>query len=203
MIIHNMEQRSDEWFAIRQGIPTASAADKILTPTGKLSTQSRGYMCQLIADRAGYPEPPFDPTEWMLRGIELEDEARRLFEFETGRTVTEVGFVTTDDATAGISPDGLIYADGEPVAGFETKSPMAKTHIGYLLDGELPKYYKCQVHFSMAVTGLTKWWFQSYFPGLDPLIVLVSADDYTEKVKDAITKFTNLLATESKRLGIA
>lgn len=203
MIIHKkLEQRTESWYAIRRGIPTSSAADKILTPAGKLSTQSRGYMCQLIADLAGYPESPKEPTEHMLRGIELEDEARRLFEFENGAEVTAVGFVTNDECTAGFSPDGLIYKDGNPVAGFETKSPMAKTQIGYLLDGGLPKFYRCQVHFSLAVSGLQKWWFQSYYPGLDPLIVLVEPDDYTIKVRVAINEFTATLKAESERLGL-
>lgn len=203
MIIHTMPQRSDEWYAVRLGLPTASEANKLVTPkTGALSAQSHGYMCELIAELAGFPEPPKDPTEHMLNGIELEDEARRLFEFETGRKVTEVGFVTNDEGTAGLSPDGLIYSNGVPVAGFETKSPMAKTHIGYLLGGELPDYYRCQVHYSMAVSGLDKWWFQSYFPGLDPLIVLVTADEFTVKVKNAVDQFTKTLKAEAERLGI-
>jgi hypothetical protein len=208
MIVHDIKQHLDdgeanpEWLALRHGIPTASAADKLLTPTGKLSAQSHNYMCQLIADIAGFPEPQMEPTEHMKNGNLREPEARALFEFEMGLTVTEIGFIHNDSKTAGISPDGIIYEDGIAVAGFETKSPMARTQISYLLDGGLPKYYKGQVHFSMAVTGLDKWWFQSYFPGLDPLIVLVEADDYTQKVADAIVGFAERLASESARIGI-
>lgn len=202
MKIHNMEQRSPEWYAIRLGIPTASAADKLVTPTGKLSAQSRAYMCQLLADRAGFPEPPMEPTQHMLDGIEREPESRALFEYLNDAKITEVGFVTNDEGTAGLSPDGLILSGNTPVAGWETKSPMAKTHIGYLLDGGLPNYYKPQVHYSMAVTGLNKWWFQSYFPGLEPLIVLVEADEYTAKIKQAVKEFTDQLEAEAIRLGI-
>jgi len=202
MIIYDkIKQRSDEWYAIKLGIPSASESNKILTPTGKLSSQSWGYMCQLIADKKGFPEPPKEPTEHMLNGIERESEARALFEFETGLTVAEVGFVTTDDGTAGCSPDGLIFEDGIPVAGFETKSPMAKTQISYLLKGGLPDFYRPQVHWSMAVTGLKRWWFMSYFPGpIDPLILPIEADDYTEKVKDAMKEFTDKLEIESRKL---
>ena len=198
----DIEQMSPEWFAKKSGIPSASRSDKIVTPTGKFSTQSVMYMNELIAERAGYGDEPFEPNEWMLRGIEMEPEARALFEFETGLTVAQVGWVTNDEGTAGCSPDGLSELRSIQV-GFEVKCPKASTHIGYLRNGVLPPKYKPQVHWSMAVTGLKDWYFMSYFPGLDPLIVLVSADDYTEKVKDAITKFTDLLATESKRLGIA
>jgi hypothetical protein len=79
MKTYGFPQRSDEWFAIRCGIPTASSADKILTPTGNLSKQSEPYLNRLLADRAGYGDAPMEPTEWMLRGIELEPEARALF----------------------------------------------------------------------------------------------------------------------------
>lgn len=199
MKVYGFPQYSDEWNEIRAGIPTASCADKILTPTGKLSAQSDKYLNELLAERAGYGDAPTEPTEWMLRGLEMEPEARAYFEFEKGLTVTEVGFITNEDGTAGCSPDGLI--DG--AIGWESKCPKASTQIGYLRTGELPAYYKPQVHFSMAVTGLDKWWFMSYFPGLDPLIVLVERDEYTEKVAAAVKQFTDRLAAESERLGIA
>jgi hypothetical protein len=212
-------QRSDEWFAIRCGIPTASSADKILTPGGDLSTQSEAYLNRLLADRAGYGDAPMEPTEWMLRGIELEPEARALFEFETGHQIEQVGFITNDEGTAGCSPDGLVgsVADSDGLVsgmkkiiasfdiisyGFEVKCPKASTHFGYLRAGTMPPFYKPQVHFSMAVTGITAWYFMSYFPGLDPLIVLVEADEYTDKVSAAIAEFSARLEKESARFGL-
>lgn len=201
MIIHRMEdgyeQRTDEWFAIRCGIPTASCANKILSPTGKLSTQSEAYLNQLLADRAGYGDAPIEPTEWMLRGIELEPEARALFELEKGLDVEQVGFITNEDKTAGCSPDGLM-----PLCGFEVKCPKASTHFGYLRAGIMPPYYAPQVHFSMAVTGIRAWWFMSYYPGLDPLIVLVEWDEYTDKVKSALDEFIERLNKEAARFGL-
>lgn len=203
MIIHRCEQLSDDWFALKTGLPSASKADKILTPTGKLSAQSAGYINELLAERAGYGDDAMEPTEWMLRGINLEPEARDLFEFETGLTVDQVGFVTNDDGTAGCSPDGLILDSDNVTAGFEVKCPKASTHIGYLLGRELPAYYRPQVHYSMAVTGLNHWWFMSYFPGLDPLIIEVERDDYTEKVAEAVTGFIERLAEAATELEIA
>ena len=166
-----------------------------------------------------------EPTEWMLRGIELEPEARSLFEFEMGLVVDQVGFITNEGETAGCSPDGLtkctvtIEVDEPPRivpydtlkqlkaaididCGFEVKCPKASTHFGYLRAGVLPPYYAPQVHFSMAVTGIGAWWFMSYYPGLDPLIVTVWRDDYTKKVADAIALFSARLEAESKRFGL-
>jgi hypothetical protein len=39
MITHDVTQGSPEWLEARLGIPTASEFDKIITPTGKPSTQ--------------------------------------------------------------------------------------------------------------------------------------------------------------------
>ncbi len=195
-------QLSEKWFALNRGIPSASNASKILTPTGALSKQSDGYLNRLLAERAGFGDEPMEPTDWMTRGIDLEPEATAAFEFETGLELTPVSWVTNSAGTAGCSPDGLIYENTTPVAGFEGKAPKASTHYGYLRAGVLPSFYRCQIHFSMAVTGLRKWYFQSYYPGLAPLIVEVKADSYTDKITVAIAEFTARLAEESKRFNL-
>jgi len=194
---YGFPQYSSEWWSVRAGIPTASCADKILTPTGKLSAQSEAYLNQLLAERAGYGDEPTEPTDWMLRGLELEPEARAYYELETGQTVLQVGFLTNEDGTAGCSPDGLL-----PDAGWEVKCPKASTHFGYLRANELPPYYAPQVHFSMAVTGLDRWVFMSYFPGLDPLIVQVERGPYTDLIAKAVAEFVLRLEREAKRFGL-
>lgn len=202
MKVYHMEQMSAEWYAAKCGIPSASKADKMLTPLGKLSAQSDTYMDQLLAERAGFADDPMEPTDWMKRGIKLEDDARKLFAFTKDIKVKEVGWVTNDEGTAGCSPDGVIKLR-KAKAGWENKCPKASIHIGYLRRGELPKKYKPQVHMSMAILGVKDWFFQSYFPGLDPLIIHVEADDYTAKIAEAVSQFTKNLQAEAKRLGIA
>ena len=199
MIIHRMEQYSPEWWLVRQGIPTASCADKILTPTGKLSTQSRGYINELIADSLGFGDPPMEPTEHMLIGIEREPQARAYHDLVYGTEIEQVGFITNNEGTFGCSPDGIIDED----TGWECKSPKASTHIGYLLSGKLPAYYRPQVHMSMVVSGMKKWTFMSYFPGLDPLVIPVEWDEYTEAIAAAIDGFVVQLRDARKRLGLA
>ena len=207
MIIQTCEQYTSEWWSTRRGLPTASCADKILTPTGKLSTQSRQYMNELIADKLGYGDPPMEPTAWMQRGIDLEPDARNLYELLTGQSVKQVGFITNDDITAGCSPDGLIgdvnSMDILIARGWEVKCPKASTHIGYLLGGKLPDFYRPQVHFSMAVTGLRHWVFMSYFPEMEPLIVPVVWDDYTDTIDNAIDEFVAQLQAAYSRLKLA
>jgi len=203
MKIHHCEQLSPEWFELKRGISSASSADKILTPGGKLSAQSEGYLNCLLAEKAGYGDEPMEPTEWMQRGLELEPEARAVFEVETDLKVYQTGWITNNEGTAGCSPDGMVDRGGlEFQTGWEVKCPKASTHFGYLRGGILPPYYKPQVHMSMAVTGLNEWYFMTYYPGLKPLIVLVERNEYTDKVVVALAEFIQLLAEESKRFGL-
>jgi hypothetical protein len=203
------EQYSEEWWAIRLGIPTASRASEIITAArGSLSASSKPYISELIAERLGLDTPSDVNTGWMQRGSELEDEALRFFTFETGLAVSQVGFITNEDGTAGCSPDSLIddgAAKDMPhfVAGLEIKCPMAKTHISYLIDGTLPDIYKQQVHFSLAVTQLPFWYWMSYHPELDPLIVTVERDDYTAKVEKALDQFVINQCEAMQKLGIS
>jgi hypothetical protein len=184
-----MIQGSDEWFRARKGRITASNADRILTPGGKDSSQWDSYAIELVAECIRPDETPaFIGNAHTDRGNELEAEARALFAETMKLEVTEVGFITRSDGIVGCSPDGLIYRDGNPVAGVELKCPLAKNHLSYLVDGEIPKAYIPQVHFSMAITGLP-WYFLSYCPGMAPHIALAKPDAYTAKMKDAVDRF--------------
>lgn len=190
MIIHpQMVQQSEEWFRARKGRITASNADRILTPTGKDSSQWDAYAIELVAECIRPDElPAFIGNAHTDRGNELEAEAREHFESWMNLQVMQVGFITREDGIVGCSPDGLIYQDGEPIAGVEIKCPLAKNHLSYLVDGEIPKAYIPQVHFSMAITGLP-WYFLSYCPGMAPHIALAKPDDYTAKMRDAVDRF--------------
>lgn len=203
MIINRMEQMTPEWFAAKSGLPSASNASKIITPTGKLSATSDKYLNELLAERAGYGDEPMEPTDWMIRGIELEPEARDLFGFEKDIHTYPVGGITNNEGTAWCSPDALCgYETVNIKAGLEIKCPKASTHFAYLRDGGLPAYYKPQVHMSMAISKIPTWWFMSYFPGLDPLIIKVERDDYTDRVSDALDQFCEKLAQEAERFGL-
>lgn len=186
MKAYNFEQYSPEWWQARIGLPTASSASKIITPTGKYSASAKGLINELIAETiiGGPEEEPYE-NFWMRRGKEMESEARAKFEFDHDAEITPVGFITDDDDTMGCSPDGLIGED----CGWEVKCPKGSTHVAYVLDGGLPNEYKQQVHMSMAISGLRKWWFMSYHPNMEPLYVLVEWDEYTDKVAAALEKF--------------
>lgn len=187
-----MIQGSEEWFRARKGRVTASNADRILTPTGKDSSQWDGYAIELTAECIRPDElPDFTGNRHTDRGNELEPEARDEFARIMGLVVTQVGFVTNESRFKGVvgcSPDGLIYRDGSIVAGLELKCPLAKNHAAYLIDGGIPKTYLPQVHFSMAALNIP-WYFMSYCRGMVPHIALAKPDDFTAKMSDAVERF--------------
>lgn len=188
-MLFDFAQYSPEWWNVRRGIPTASEFDRILTPaTGKLSKSADGYACQLIGERLSteYPLTTMNPTTAaMERGTAMETAARSWYAVYHGLEVREVGFALSECGRFGCSPDGLVDGDG----GIEIKCPMPHTMVGWLLSGELPNDYKAQVHGSLIVTGRQWWDFVAYCPGLPELVVRVTPDDYTEKLREALELF--------------
>ncbi|NCD17904.1 MAG: hypothetical protein EOL91_11480 [Actinobacteria bacterium] len=190
MIINNCEQGSDEWFAVRCGVPTASNFEKIITTKGEPSKQALKYMYQLAGESVtGVKEETYQNSA-MLRGVEMEAEARSFYELVNDVSVEQVGFCLHDDGF-GCSPDGLVGTDGL----IEIKCPSLAVSVGYLLDGGLPTDYFQQVQGQLLVTG-RKWCdFISYYPGLKPLIIRVEPD------KEFIEKLHNELKTFCKNLN--
>ena len=189
--IEYMEQLSPEWFAARLGNPGASSFSKIITSTGKPSTQATDYMYQLAGEFVRGEAEFIEPTIHMQNGIEREAKARISFEMETGLDVEQVGLVYTDDKRAHCSPDGLM-PDLE--RGIEIKCPIASTHAGYLIDNKLPTDYIQQVQGSMLVTGYKEWVFMSYYPGVKQLILTIERDeDYINLLRAELDKFTGNL----------
>ena len=186
MIIVECVQGSEEWFQHKMGVPSASNFDRIITPGGKASTQAEGYMNRLLAEWLTGKASDIEQSEWMKRGIEMEAEARDFYAFQNDAEVKQVGLVYQDDRKrVSCSPDGLL--DG---MGLEIKCPAPHTHVGYLLDGDLPKDYIPQVQGSMYVTGLSQWTFMSYHPDMTPLVVTVKRnEEYIKAMDGLIVKF--------------
>jgi len=147
MIVYNMPQRSPEWYKIRSGIITASAARNVLTPSLR-----NEYMYKLISEILTGQSEVIETNQHMQWGIEYEEEARQWYIEKTGNQVEEIGFAISDfNAGIGCSPDGLV-GDGGLI---EIKCPMSKTHIKYVMTGPKTEYVQ-QMQFQMLVTG-RKW----------------------------------------------
>lgn len=130
MKIHDVTQRSDEWYALRAGMPTASEFSKIVTSKGEPSKSVAGYALTLAAELfAGRPVDAWEGNMWTERGREMETRAIELYEFAHDLDTQQVGFVTDDAGAMGCSPDRFVGDDGL----IEVKCLKAENHVKAIL----------------------------------------------------------------------
>lgn len=196
MIIIEAEQGSPEWFAARIGIPTASRFKDIVTMNGAPSTSRKKYLYQLAGERlAGAKEDTYQSAA-MARGVELEGEARLLYEMVHGVQVQQVGLCLHDSRRYGCSPDGLVGTHG-----LEIKCPSMAVHTQYLDEAKVPAEYHQQVQGSMLVTGLDAWTFMSYHPAIKPLHFMAKRDEpFLTKLQSELERFCDELDALTERL---
>ena len=190
MILVDCIQGSEEWFAHRCGIPSASNFGKILSPTGKSSKQAEKYMLQLAGERVLGKKAESFQSQAMLDGIETEVEALGWFEYDKDTDVQFVGLCYKNKFKKfSCSPDGLLKNGG-----LEIKCPILTTHVEYLLADKLPSVYIPQVQGSMFVTGREWWDFMSYFPNMPRLIKRIYRDEkYIRKLARELYIFCDKL----------
>lgn len=198
MQIHDVDQRSDEWYSLRAGMPTASEFSKIVTSKGEPSKSVSGYALTLAAELfAGKPVDAWEGNAWTERGREMESRAVELYEFAHDLDTVPVGFVTDDKDTMGCSPDRLIGDDGL----IEVKCLKAENHVKAILyyqkNGRPPTDYVQQAQGQMMICG-RKWCdIVFYHPELPMLTIRTEPDkDVQYALMDGIPK----LCTERDRV---
>ena len=148
MILHDVEQRSDGWYAIRLGKPTASEFSSIVTSKGEESKSRSEYAATLAAELyAGMRLDVWEGNIHAERGREFEDEALARYELANGVTVQRVGFITDDNEKYGCSPDGLVGEDGA----VEVKCLKATRHIAAMC--YYRKHGRCQPDYIQQTQG--------------------------------------------------
>ena len=141
----------------------------------RFSAQRKDYMYKLLAEWAsGEDQETFAGNHWTERGHELESEAADYYALQTGSEPLHVGFVENEALPGvGCSPDWLVENQAGWSHGCEVKCPSLAMHLRYLLEDGVPLQYQGQVQFSMWVTGLPRWDFLSYHPGMPPVLIEV------------------------------
>jgi len=190
--MNDIEQGTEEWFAIRCGKVTASRiADIIATTKSGYSASRANYEAQLICEiLTGKPAESFTNAA-MAWGTETEPLARAQYELKTGNMVNQIGFVVHPKIEqAGASPDGLVDNDGL----IEIKCPNTSTHLDTLLSQKVPLKYITQMTWQMLCTG-RKWCdFVSYDPRLpDNLQLFIQRieldEEYGKKLESEVKEF--------------
>jgi exodeoxyribonuclease (lambda-induced) len=159
MIIHDVDQKSDEWKTLRLGRITGSMMHKYMTKNRKgdgLGETALNAVYELMAQRlTGIDESPDLSNNIYIRlGNELEPRAIAEYELETFNVVKQVGFIEVDDLVGG-SPDGLVGDDGL----IEVKCKNNANHLRSIIDarnGIIDKAHVIQMQFLMWITD-RKW----------------------------------------------
>jgi len=184
-------QGSEDWFAARRGIVTASVVGQLITPkTVKPAANdySRALTTTLVAERiTGWTDPVYVSDD-MMRGTMDEPIARDLYARHYGTPVTEVGFMVRDDWgwRLGYSPDGLVGDDGL----IEVKSRRPKKHLATILADEVPLENMAQIQAGLLVSGRAWCDYLSYCGGMPMWRKRVTADErWADAIVEAVATF--------------
>lgn len=173
-------QRSEEWYAARCGLITASEMKLLVTEKTlkkAANDKSRGHVWELVGQRVTkYVEPSYESFD-MARGKEDEFEAQILYNAHHA-PVELCGFVTNDEwgFTIGYSPDGLVGEEGLIEAKSRCQKYQTETICDYLPIGKIPEEFVIQCQTGLLVTR-RKWCdFISYGNGQPMAVIRVEPD---------------------------
>jgi len=203
MKVYDVEQGSPEWLALRCKVPTASRFSALITGTGEPSKQMAAYAYSKVCEKfTGSPLDEFQGNAWTGAGKEDEAAAREHYEFTTGYDVTQVGFVTDDDATCGCSPDSLVNDDGLLELKRLKGLLLVEMNLYYKRHKKLMPKYVAQVQGQMMICE-RKWCDVVFYnPLLPSLPIRVYPDDKVVAGLKAQIEACNKLRDETlKQLG--
>lgn len=173
MIAHfNIEQGTEEWYAIRHGKIGGTRSHGLFKDTETL-------LIELLCELTEPFEMDYDAYESddMIRGKMLESEAREAVSKYSGFNFISCGWLESSECgLLGISVDG-ITADLDITA--EIKCPAAKKHMRTVLEDEIPlDNIRQSIHYFTVNPKCMKHYFVSYRPESPrPLFVKVLTRD--------------------------
>ena len=171
---YDVTQGSEQWHELKRGKFTASPSSKLLM--GKTTQGYNDYIYKIAMERLTGKLTEGYSNAAMKRGIDMEPMARQSYEVEYLTLVEECGFIEVDE-WLGCSPDGLVDDDGM----IQIKCPSYNTHIGYIVNDEVPKDYYVQMQTELYVSG-RKWNdFVSFHPDLPMYVKRVLPDVAMQK----------------------
>lgn len=162
-IVHDVEQRSEEWRALRIGRLTASrAADMTATIKSGEAAARRNLRVQLVLERlTGRSHEKSFVSRAMEVGIEREDDALSVYEAVSGRIVRRSGFLTHPTLMAGCSLDGYL-GDYDRLVSVKCRQPAA--HLDFLRTGRIPTDALMQMIHELWITGAQEHEYFSWNP---------------------------------------
>lgn len=185
-------QHTDEWLKERAGHFTASSANDLFM--GKTTQTYNDLINKVIFEKLTGTVINNYQTPSMLRGIELEEQARIAYEELTFSKVEQVGFYEVDE-WIGCSVDGLV--DKNIIV--EIKCLEWNTHLRNMLADKVELKYLRQCQFQLMCLKREAVDFFSYHPDFRPLYKRIYRD---EKMIDEIkVELKTAIETAQRRLN--
>lgn len=146
----DIEQNTDEWFAVRAGRLGGSSVKHVMANYGKAFGDPAHRLALKLAIEQETNQYITDTyfNKHMLRGQEEEPIARKLYEDTTFSEVYNGGYyIYADDM--GCSPDGNVYKDGL----IEIKSRMYHIHAANIRRGKYDPSDKWQLVYDLLCSN--------------------------------------------------
>jgi putative phage-type endonuclease len=194
MKIYNFEQKSEEWFKVRELKMTASHAQAIGNGKAGLET----YITEMMAEHYSTALKENFSSKDTERGNELEEFAREMYELETDNKVEQVGFIE-ESKYVGCSPDGLVGTDGLT----EFKALNDVGHYKLIRDGykAIDTKYEWQIQMQMLITD-RKWCdLVFYNPNFEKSLIIFRRErdsESIELIKQGLEKGKQLIKNQLK-----
>lgn len=197
MIIHDVEQGTQEWLDLRLGKITASEFHTLMGDSSTKKTLLLKKAAERITGKASDSDRFSNiHTE---RGHEKEDDARQLYAVLNMVDVDEVGFIEYNK-NLGCSPDGLVGDDG----GVEIKCKDNHTHLFAVMKNYVEPSHKTQCQFNMMVSN-RKWWdyclYNDNFSNPCHIIRLPRDEEYINKMKAEIEKCESIIESHIRNFN--
>jgi len=209
----NLVQGSDEWYAARCGLLTASEMKLIVTPTLKIASndKERTHLYELLGQRITQHVEEHYISDDMLRGKEDEILARDLYS-QHYAPVEGIGFMTNSrwGFTLGFSPDGFVGGSGFIEAKSRRQKYGVETIVEYVQEEKQPEDYMMQTQTGFLVSE-RKWCdFISYSGGLPMATIRIwpdakvmnaiveAAGAFEERLAKKLAKYNDVLKSKAR-----
>jgi len=209
VISWDIQQGTLPWYAVRQGIPTASEFASIITPKKmQISEARKSYQCRLIAERLlNWQADSLDKIRHIEDGKINEPFAVAQIEEIAEIETAKVGFIRTNDLRFGASPDRVagVNADRTRVdMVLEVKAPTIPRQLEYLLLGH-DDAYRAQVQGQLWVSEADKAIFYAYNPRTPAYTFETGRDEvFIRNLVQCLEQFSDELEAmteKARRLG--
>lgn len=195
------QQGSHAWHTVKLGVVSASNAAKVVA---KRDSETRyTYLCELVAQVCTGEVKEFSSpeTQW---GKDHEGAARSTFEFNSGKTITELPFVFRDETfREGCSPDGIV----DEKKGIEIKCPFNSVHyVKFFDEDRIKPEYLWQAQFTMRVLNAGEWEFGQFDPRMkkSPFksVIVPRDEEMQKKLNDLVPEFLADMDAVLAKIGV-